>query len=278
MNKGIIWLASYPKSGNTWMRILISNYHSEADEPVSINAISTDGIASSRTLFDNLVGVDSTSLTFEEIDALRPEVYEKVAVTGDHLQYIKVHDAYTYLPDGRSLLPSLNSKVIYIVRNPLDIVPSLASHIGESTDETVRFMCDEKSCFGSSKIKFSSQLNQKLLTWEGHVRSFLEQDAMEVLLVRYEDMLKDTAYEFQRVLDFCGVKVDSQQLKKAVDFSDFKRLKKQEEQDGFKERSPKSKTFFNSGKVGNWKDKLTEQQVEQIISVNGEMMKKLGYL
>jgi hypothetical protein len=278
MDKGIIWLSSYPKSGNTWMRILLSNYNSRGTEPVSINAINTDGIASSRPLFDQMVGVDSTSLTFEEIDALRPEVYEKIAETTERLQYIKVHDAYTLLPDGRPLLPSLNSKVVYIVRNPLDIVPSLANHMGTALDETVRFMCDEKSCFSSSKRHFTNQLRQQLLSWEGHVSSFLEQDAMEVLLVRYEDMQTDTVSEFQRVLDFCGVKVDSQRLKKAVDFSDFKQLKKQEEQDGFKERSPKSPQFFNSGKVGNWKDKLTEQQIEQIISINGEMMKKLGYL
>ncbi len=278
MDKGIIWLASYPKSGNTWMRILLSNYNSRGTEPVSINAINTDGIASSRPLFDQMVGVDSTSLTFEEIDALRPEVYELLAAKTERLQYIKVHDAYTLLPDGRPLITSTDSKAVYIVRDPLDIVPSLANHTGDSISETVRFMCDEGSCFSCSKKKFSSQLRQKLLTWSGHVESYLEQKAMDVLVIRYEDMQVDTAAEFEKVLHFCGVSVDKERLRKAVGYSDFKQLKKQEEKDGFKERSPKSTSFFYSGKVGNWKDKLTDQQVKQIISVNGSMMKKLGYL
>lgn len=102
--KGIVWLASYPKSGNTWFRTLISNLMSKSQEPVDINQLSTGGIASGRERFDELTGIESADLTFEEIDQLRPEVYAYLAQTVKEPLFVKVHDAYTYLPDRKSVV------------------------------------------------------------------------------------------------------------------------------------------------------------------------------
>jgi len=278
MEGGIIWLASYPKSGNTWMRALLSNYNSNSDKPVSINELDTDGIASSRGRFDEFVGVDSSEMTFDEIDNLRPDVYEHIAQETRKRLYIKAHDAYTYLPDGRGLIPNDNSKFIYIVRNPLDIVPSLSNHSGKSIESTVDFICDQRSCFSKGKRGFNLQLRQKLLTWASHVKSYIYNEELELIVIRYEDMQQDINSTFKRVLEFCELEIDEERLKKAIEFSDFKILQKQEQQEGFKERSPSSDKFFFSGKVGTGKDKLTPEQIEKIIAVNGSVMRELGYI
>jgi hypothetical protein len=75
-----VWLASYPKSGNTWLRMLIANLSAVDDRPVDINDLpERGGIGSARGPFDYLTLVDSSLLTHDEIDALRPRVYEELA-------------------------------------------------------------------------------------------------------------------------------------------------------------------------------------------------------
>ncbi|NOZ51459.1 MAG: sulfotransferase domain-containing protein, partial [Chloroflexi bacterium] len=80
---GIIWLASYPKSGNTWMRVFLTNYLRDSDEPAEINNLDGGPIASARDIFDRVIGVESSDLTAEEIDRFRPAVYEQVAAESD---------------------------------------------------------------------------------------------------------------------------------------------------------------------------------------------------
>jgi len=105
--KEIIWLASYPKSGNTWFRAFLSSLLSE-DDIIDINNLKTEGIASNRKAFDELTGIDSEDMSMDEIDALRPELYEFIAKTLNKTAFIKIHDAYTFLNDGSPLIPPYN--------------------------------------------------------------------------------------------------------------------------------------------------------------------------
>ncbi|HJX72016.1 MAG TPA: hypothetical protein VJ346_08695, partial [Bacteroidales bacterium] len=70
--KKIVWLASYPKSGNTWFRIFLTNLLNHTNEPVDINNLYPSTIASSRSLFDEATGLESSDLTLDEIELLRP--------------------------------------------------------------------------------------------------------------------------------------------------------------------------------------------------------------
>jgi len=276
--KGIIWLASYPKSGNTWMRTFISNYMSEKDEPVNINELNTDGIASGRKVFEDMVGVESSYLAPDEIDKLRPEVYVRLSEETDRTLFVKVHDAYIYIDKNMPLIPTKNCKFIYIARNPLDVAVSLSFHIGKSIEKTVDKMCDENFCFGDKSERYSQQFRQKLLSWTGHVESFLNNKSLDLKLIRYEDMKSNPLKTFTEVVEFCELDMDEKRIKKAIEFSDFKVLKKQEQETGFKERSIHSENFFREGKTGSWKDKLTEKQIQKIIDKNKKTMEKLGYL
>jgi len=100
MKSGIIWLASYPKSGNIWLWIFLTNLRRDGEEPVNINELDGGPIASARALFDEATGIESSDLTPEEIDRLRPGVYEQLATGANETLFLKVHDAYTYTTDG----------------------------------------------------------------------------------------------------------------------------------------------------------------------------------
>ncbi|HVU23800.1 MAG TPA: sulfotransferase domain-containing protein, partial [Opitutus sp.] len=125
--KGIVWLASYPKSGNTWFRTFLTNFLRDGDAPAAINELAGGPIASARIHFDEAVGYDSGEMTYDEIDALRPDVYRQWAREAQQTPFCKIHDAYTFLPDGRPLSPpDATECALYFVRNPLDVAVSFA--------------------------------------------------------------------------------------------------------------------------------------------------------
>ncbi len=100
MKKNIVWLASYPKSGNTWFRIFLSNLRSEKAAPIDINEIRTDGIFSSKIIFEKATGIDAAHLSPAEVDILRPEVHRHYSSELSIWLFIKAHDANILLLDG----------------------------------------------------------------------------------------------------------------------------------------------------------------------------------
>lgn len=274
----LIWLSSYPKSGNTWFRSFISNLILNSEEPVNINNMLTDGIASKRNIFDEITGIDSSHLSFEEIDNLRPEVYIHMAERADKRLYIKIHDAYTYLEDGRPLIPNHKAKAIYILRNPLDVAVSLAFHLNTTYDDSIKKMGQEEYCFSSNDIKHNIQLRQRLLSWGSHVKSWVDNGNIPIEVIRYEDMVEKPFETFSKAVQFIGIDVSEDKIRKAIKFSSFDILKSQEEKDNFKEKPTKAKSFFREGKSGNYKNHLSEVQIEQIIKDHSDIMKRFGYI
>jgi aryl sulfotransferase len=275
---GIIWLASYPKSGNTWFRTFISHLLNEKSEEVSINHLKTDGIFSSRMIIDNITGVEASNLTAAEIDRLRPRVYHHLARTAERKLFIKVHDAYTYLEDGTPLLGTENAKAIYIMRNPLDVAVSFANHASKELDQMIKDMGNESFAFCDNQNRLANQLRQKLLTWSGHVESWAQAREIPVHLVKYEDMKLNPVPTFTAAVRFMGLDCSEEQIEKAIQMSDFKKLKAKEEAEGFKERPYKTAAFFRKGEVGDWRNHLTEAQRDKLIADHGEVMRKYGYL
>ncbi|MGE5458833.1 MAG: sulfotransferase domain-containing protein [Methanobacterium sp.] len=274
----LIWLASYPKSGNTWFRIFISNLLSGKDEPVNINDLLTDGIASNRNLFDDLVGIEASDLTFDEIDFIRPDIYRRMIDESDKNLYIKIHDAYTLLTDGRPLFPKHKAKAIYLIRNPLDVAVSFSYHLSASIDKTIANMENDAFAFCSMNNRLHNQLRQKLLSWSNHVVSWVDNDIMPVEVIRYEDMKSQPLETFKRAVDFIGLPCEEQKIMKAIQFSDFKVLKQQEEKDTFYERPPQAESFFRQGSSGDWINHLSDEQTNRIINAHKEIMQRFGYL
>lgn len=275
---GIVWLASYPKSGNTWFRTFISNLLNEKEEEVSINHLKTDGIFSSRQILDRITGMESSNLTFDEIDRLRPLAYNYLAQTVNKNLFIKVHDAYTYLPDGSPLLGTVKAKAIYILRNPLDVAVSFANHVSKDFDHIIKVMGDESYAFCKNEDSLPNQLRQRLLTWSSHVESWTQAKKLPVHLVRYEDMKLEPVATFTKAVRFIGIDCSEEQIEQAIKLSDFEKLKSEEQLQGFKEKPYKTAAFFRAGQVGDWRNHLTDKQVEQLLVDHRVTMRKFGYM
>jgi aryl sulfotransferase len=276
MNR-FVWLASYPKSGNTWFRVFLTNFLRDGDVPVNINDLADAPMASARAPFDTAVGYDSSNLRPDEIERLRPEVYLHLARQATEPIYCKIHDAFTALPDGRTLVPSKATRcAVYFVRNPLDVCVSFAQHAGHADfARTIREMADPEFCVSTSD---GAQLPQRLFTWSEHVASWTERPDFSVKLIRYEDMNLKPEETFAAAVRFLGLPDDPVRVRKAMAFSGFEEMRRQEERGGFAEKPPGAKTFFRQGGVGSWRGVLSAAQVQRVIADHREVMMRMGYL
>lgn len=275
----IVWLASYPKSGNTWFRIFLANLLRNSDTPANINELEGGPIASSRQLFDEATGLSSADLTPGEIENLRPEVYKYISSEAESVVFHKIHDAFVLTGNQEPLVPKeATYKALYFVRNPLDVAVSFSHHANLPVETIVKQMNDDQFAFCSRTDKLHNQLCQKLLSWSNHIKSWTEQSDISVHIVRYEDMKTDAFATFKKASAFVDIEYTDMEIQRAVEFSDFNTIKSQEEKFGFREKAPGSKEFFRKGKIGSWKEELPESLIQTIINNHREMMLRFGYI
>ena len=261
------------------MRILLSNYlgYDIMSEEKQFQPVGT--ISSSRMPFDELTGLSSSDLSDDEIDLMRPDYYRAYLKAVTTTPFIKAHDKYHRNEAGEWLFPADASRaVVYLVRNPMDVAVSYAHHSGHGNfAKTINNMNDPAHFLSGG---FKSQIRQKMGTWSDHVSSWTDQKDIPKILVRYEDMLADTAAELKRVIEFCdlGSANTDADIERAVKKSEFRQLQKRKAVDGFKERPVKSERFFRSGRTGEGAEKLTKDQKRSLIHTNQDIMEKLGYL
>lgn len=296
-----LWLASFPKSGSTWLRMLIANLLATDERPVDINELPPQGgIASGRELFDELTLIESGLLTLDEIDDLRPRVIEymyahpeehiaRAKAYGRHhgtaeappVRFIKVHDAYTVTRRGEPLLAGRRGAdgAIVIVRDPRDVAASFANHNRTGIDQAIATMGNRNCAFCAQTNRQLGQLRQRMLSWSGHVASWLDQSDLPVLLLRYEELQADTAGALRRVLAFAHYDAELTLIEQAVRLADFSELRAQEAAKGFREapRPSSDRAFFRRGLAGGWRDELTPAQVARLEADHGAMMQRLGY-
>jgi len=277
--KNIVWLASYPKSGNTWFRVFLSNLLGKTSKPADINDLYATPIASNRMLFDEITGLSSADLTPEEIDNLRPEVYQYAAQNTKELIFQKIHDAWIPTALGVPLIPlDVTKCAIYFVRNPLDVAVSFANHLARPLDATVKVMADSNFGLSSKPDRLNIQLQQRLLSWSGHLKSWIDQSNLPLLTLRYEDMKGNPFEAFSMAVRFIGINATDDEIQRAIDFSDIKEMQKQETEKGFKEKPIKASTFFRKGIAGDWRNELSPDLVQSICNSHREMMQRFGYL
>lgn len=277
---GLVWLASYPKSGNTWFRIFLENFLRDGSEPADINELKETPIASLRAPVDAALGWDSGDVTPEEIEGVRSDVHLHWARRATETRYFKIHDAYTFLPNGRALIPPEAIRcALYFVRNPLDVCVSFARHNGYAElERTIREMASATTAICGDRDRQSDQLPQKLLTWSAHVTSWADAPGVRVRVVRYEDMKLRPEQTFAAAVRFIGLPDDAARVKKAIAFSQFEEVRQQEEKAGFHERMGVTKSFFRKGEAGAWRDELTAAQARRLITDHEAVMRRFGYL
>ena len=279
----IAWVASYPKSGSTWMRALLANFLLDSEEAVSINdlhKVLPSAAGFNLVDFDDRVGVSPGDCTSDETDTLLPRFYRECAAyaaDAGGLLFCKTHDVPRDTPAGEPLFPEdVTAGVVYLVRNPLDVAVSWAFYSGEDFAASTA-MLNNPRCW--LWVRRRPPLRQYLSDWSSHVRSWTGAP-FPVLAVRYEDLLADAAEQLGRIARFLRLEgaSDAGRLRRASAFSSFDRLRRNEEREGFRDRKQGNPhLFFRSGRAGGWRRHLSAAQVREVVCAHGETMAAFGY-
>jgi hypothetical protein len=271
----IVWLASYPKSGNTWLRAFLANLIANRTEPVPLAELPKYGDLEARPdLFTQAAGRPSTELTFDEISALRPGVHAAIAAAAPKTVFVKTHNL-AGSHDGYPLHnPDVSAGAIYVLRNPLDAVISMSHHFGIGIDEAIGFLGNESAAMENSELF----VTQFLGTWSQHVASWAALESDRILILRYEDLLEKPAKGFGKVARLVGLDNDRMRVERAIKHASFASLAALERRDGFVEVPIKGKHFFRAGRANQWREKLTREQVQRVVDDHREQMARWHYL
>lgn len=273
--KSIVWLASYPKSGNTWLRIFLANYLLDRKEPMPINQVHRIGIGDAlESAYRTVAGGAFDVTNIRQSLALRPKVLKRIVANGAEINFLKTHNCRGKA-FGVELIPAhLTRSAIYIIRNPLDMVVSYARHYGLTPELAAAAIGrDDNTVAGGA-----GAVAQFLGNWSEHVRGWARCREFPVLALRYEDMQTHPEDTFRKALQHIGVPVDDERLARAIRFSSFEELRRQEETGGFIERSAHSERFFDSGRSGRWREELPPEAADRIRREHGKIMREFGYL
>lgn len=273
--KSVVWLASYPKSGNTWTRVFLANYLFGRTEPMPINQVHRLGMGDSIEKAYRMVARGPLDpADFRQTLALRSRVLGAIVGNGAEINFVKTHNGRTRA-FGVELVPAeLTRSAIYILRNPLDMVLSYARHYALTPAAAAAAIGREDNAIAAS----SGTVTQFLGSWSAHVRSWARCRDFPVLVLRYEDIEAGPEAAFARILKHIGASADPERIARAAAFSSFGELRRQEDSGGFIERSPSSERFFHSGRSGGWRDTLAADIVAKIRADHAAVMREYGYL
>ena len=284
-----VWLASYPKSGNTLVRSMIATYFFSKDGVFDFNLIKNIKQFPNITLFENL-GIDITN--DEEVI----KNYIKVQETfnkKDSVQFLKTH-SYLFNFWNKYPFTNLNNSlgVIYIVRDPRNVATSFAKFSNFSIEESADSMINELHFGGNLEAKKKHGERTKVWTgtWNSNFNSWKSfKSQQRYLLVKYEDLITDSELTFLKILKFIhNIKkvkftVDQTKLKNVIKTTSFENMQNLEKEKGFIEGKVDKKTgkkipFFNLGSKNDWRQ-LLDSKIKKKLEVAFEKeMKELGYL
>jgi hypothetical protein len=272
----IVWLASFPKSGNTWLRAFLHNLLRNPSESYDINKLidftKSDAQMAWYNLFDKRPG---SQITKDEIAALRPMVHRQMTRSSNDSVFIKTHSMLVEDRGTAMHTMQYTAGAIYVIRNPLDVTISFAHHFGVPLDEAIKAMATP----GLHTENSDTYSYEVFGSWSENVRSWTLNAHRGLHVVRYEDLLADPHGAFGAVLRFLGlhVTVTRSRLEKAIEQSSFRVLQEQEQRQGFKEKTDKAEKFFREGKAGQWKTQLSQQQVDMVVAAHQNQMARFGY-
>ncbi len=270
----IYWVASYPKSGNTWMRAFLTNLVSPTEETSGINHLSEVAPEEHFGLFyQPFLTKPLAEARLEELAAIRPLVHQAIADAVEGFIFLKTHSMLARHLGTPTISPAATAGAIYIVRNPLDVVVSYSKFRNLTIDETIGIV--NRRGFIMPKPRMHSYVPSG--SWAENVRSWTKRRHDRLLVLRYEDMLEDPAAAFGAVARLLRIDATAEAIERAIQSASFDRLKGEEQQGGFAERPPWTKQFFRSGTAGQWREELTPAQIREIALPNKSLMVEFGY-
>ncbi len=285
----IIWLASYPKSGNTWLRFFIISLLLKENNEVSLKDLEEIKQFPTNYHYKNFNISKSNLGNLNEISKHWINA-QKVINSDNKIRFFKTHNALLKIDNNIFTNEENTLGTIHIVRDPRNVISSINNHFHhKSVEESKEFILDErKGIFNKSKIEQNSifTLPQVIGSWKTHYNSW-KLIRKNYLLVKYEDLIEKPEAEFKRIANYLEpllkVKFTNENITKAIKLSSFDRLKKIEKKDGFLEsvtnsETGKKETFFNLGPKNDWKKILNKNISDEICRKFKIEMKELGYI
>ena len=279
----IIWLASYPKSGNTWLRSLISGYFYSKDGSFNFDLLKYIDQYPSASYFkkydDKFLEPESTSKYW---------LQEQVKINKDNeLRFFKTHNALCKINNNSFTNEKNTLGAIYIVRDPRNVLSSLAHHYQIDKQEAFQFMKDEKKSIIEKEQDRFLGFNA-LLSWSLHQKSWSECIRFPVLTIRYEDLETKTfetlkiVYDFIQKISKSVKKFDDEKAKKIIQECEFDKLQRLEKINGFREamigkNNNERLRFFNLGSDNDYKKLLDGDLVHEMNNLYRVELEKYNY-
>jgi len=291
MTKHIFWIASYPKSGNTLVRAIITSLFFSKNGLFNLQMLKHSSQFEMRKRLDIVKQINKND--FLQLDNLKIlSKYWQVLQSKENLNiqkgfgFLKSHSCYVSMFENWFTNEEVTAGYIYIIRDPRDVAISWSKHTGLNLDQSINFMLDFKSCIEWTKTK--SELPNTILpkaflsSWDEHVLSWTENKLnVPKLILKYEDLVYDKLQILKNIINFFEVnyKINFENIdiiiSNIIKTTNFNSLKKQEEKYGFEESN--LGTFFRQGKKNQWKNILNKQQIKKIENKFRDFMNKFGY-
>ena len=267
----IVWIASYPKSGNTWLRAILSSYYYSSDGKFDFDLLKNIESFPQKKFFMEYANEFKSPIgtTYHWIKAQK-----KINENGK-LNFLKTHNSLCNI-NGNNFTDKINTLgCIYIIRDPRNVITSLKNHFELNYKEALDFMLNEKKfiCDRNSKNDFSDI--QFLGSWSKHYESWLNNKIFPVKLVKYEDLINNTLKIFEEVIEFISkivksnITFDKKKAEKIILSTNFNSLKSKELKGEFTEsiyskKDRKKIVFFNLGPKNNWKNIIPKEDCDEI--------------
>ena len=280
----IIWIASYPKSGNTWVRSLLSSYFYSENGLFDQSLLSKIGQFPESKYFGDF-DYDSSIIT----DTSKFWISAQDKINKDKkLKFFKTHNVLGSI-NGNYFTNIKNTiGCIYIIRDPRNVITSLKNHYEMNDDEALKFMMNEKKFIYDHHNKNDYSDFQFISSWEKNYKSWINQNMLSVKLIKYEDLYEKTFEVFKSIIEFIyklsnSRKIfDAKKAKNSIKSSTFDKLKNIEESDGFVEsilskNDSKRIPFFHLGPKNDWRKILNKDTKEKLENALKNELKELSY-
>lgn len=274
--RSITWLASYPRSGNTFVRALLANYDSALPRPLTTQEITAYQFGEhDEALLTRCSGRRAGERTIEQAWAARPAYFDAIRQTaGEGPALVKTHTLNGSVFDLPAFDLRPGDRIVYILRHPLDVAVSGAAFFGIDQPEMGKRML-----LPGATNQSGDAFWEVTGSWQEHVAGWLGETKAPVLLIRFEALCAAPRYQLSRILTFLGRKVEHRRLKRAVEHAAFPILQASQRNEGFDQgpgRDPRA-TFFRNGRTGEWKQALAGDLAVDLSTGLGEAMDRLGY-